>query len=111
MNPRRLTLVAVAAVAAISLLLIPRPQAAGPGPGGTYEYATLRWDGPENPHVIRPDGSVQSTGTQLRDLRVPARTDARAFYMNMVLNALAREGYELVTAVQSDALILRRPVR
>lgn len=111
MKSRPSALLLAAAMAAILLIAIVRPQAAAPGPSGAYEYATIRWDGAENTHVIRPDGSVQSAGSQLRDLRVPSRTDARAFYMNVVLNALAREGYELAASVQSDALIVRRPVR
>ncbi len=74
-----------------------------------YEYATIRWDGAENTHVVRPDGTVQSAGPQLRDLRAPSRTDQRAFYMNVVLNALAREGYELA-GMHPDTFVVRRPV-
>lgn len=111
MSPRIPTVLwALIAVLVLSGLVL-RPQAADPQPVPAYEYATLRWDGPENTHVIRPDGSVQSVGPQLRELRVPSRTDARAFYMTTVLNALAREGYELVATVQSDAMVLRRRVR
>ena len=106
-SPKQLTTFTLVTVAAVAAWLVSR-AAEGPK-AATFEYASIRWDGPENTHIIRPDGTVQSVGAQLRDLRVPQRTDARCFYMNTVLNALAREGYELVT-MHPDVLIVKRAV-
>jgi len=45
----------------------------------------------------------------MSEVRKPERTDARSFYMNLAMNALAREGYELV-AMTPDDYVFRRPV-
>ncbi|HZR16188.1 MAG TPA: hypothetical protein VFE51_02575 [Verrucomicrobiae bacterium] len=49
---------------------------------GTYEYATIRWAGKENTHIVRPGGQVEFIGMELRKLQKPDRADDRAFYMN-----------------------------
>lgn len=82
----------------------PKPA---PGP---YEYATLRWAGPQNTHVIHPSGKVEVLGRQLVGIRKPAPADERSFYMNLAANALGREGYELV-ALTSDDYLFRRVAR
>ena len=68
-------------------------KAAEPAVGG-FEYATLRWDGPDNTHLIRPSGNVEMLDAKFAGVKKPARTDARSFYMNLAMNALAREGFE-----------------
>ena len=74
----------------------------------TFEYATIRWAGRENTHVIRPSGNVEFIGTQLTKVKKPDRADDRSFYMNIALNALAKEGYELVAMTPDDYILKRR---
>ena len=74
----------------------------------SMEYVTLRWDGRDNTHVIRPGGNVESLGSKLKAIKKPDRTDDRSFYMNVAMNALARDGYELV-AMTPDDYVFRRP--
>ena len=76
----------------------------------TYEYATIRWSGRENTHVIRPNGNVEFLGAQLDKVAKPNRADDRAFYMNIVMNGLAKEGYEFA-GLSNDDIIMRRLVR
>lgn len=95
----------VAAVCLWAAATDPAPSLASP----RYEYATLRWDGPENTHVIHPSGKVERLGRQLMGIRKPEPADERAFYMNLAANALGREGYELV-ALTPDDYLFRRPV-
>lgn len=77
---------------------------------GRYEYATIRWAGRDNTHLIRPNGDVEFLGPQLKAIRKPERADDRSFYMNIAMNALAKEGYELV-AMTSDDYVMKRPTR
>ncbi len=81
--------------------------AAEPMTPARFEYATLRWAGRENTHLIRPDGSTEILGNQLKAARKPDRVDDRSFYMNLAMNALAKDGYELV-AMTSDDYIMKR---
>jgi hypothetical protein len=76
----------------------------------TAEYATIRWAGRDNTHVIRPSGHVEFVGPQLRKVNKPDRVDDRAFYMNVVMNALAKEGYEFA-GISGDEIIMKRGVR
>ena len=75
----------------------------------TYEYASIRWAGRENTHLIRPSGNVEMLGPLLTKLQRPDRVDDRAFYMNAAMNAVAKEGYEFA-GMTSDEIVMKRPV-
>jgi hypothetical protein len=71
------------------------------------EYVTIRWDGRDNTHLIRPHGRVEHIGKELQHFRRPNRTDERSFYMNIAVNGLAKDGYEVV-AMTKDEILMRR---
>ena len=73
-----------------------------------YDYVTLRWAGRDNTHLIRPDGTTEMLGNQLKAARKPDRVDDRSFYMNLAMNALAQEGYELAAMTSDDYIMKRR---
>jgi hypothetical protein len=73
----------------------------------TYEYVTIRWAGRENTHVIRANGKVEFLTAVLGKTQRPDRTDDRAFYMNLAMNAVAREGYEFA-GMTHDEIVMRR---
>ena len=109
MKPIRLpVLLAVAAVIAGACFwprLSLQAQATAPG----SEYATIRWAGRENTHVVRPGGQVEFIGTELRKLSRPDRCDDRAFYLNAAMNGLVKEGWEFA-GMSSDEIVMRRPL-
>jgi len=74
-----------------------------------YEYATIRWAGRDNTHVVRPGGQVEFAGAELRKAQKPDRTDDRAFYMNLMMNGLTKEGYEFA-GMTSDEIVMKRGV-
>jgi gamma-glutamylcysteine synthetase len=74
-----------------------------------FEYATVRWAGRDNTHVIRPGGKVEMAGPQLAAVKKPDKADERSFYQNVVMNALAKEGYEFA-GISSDDIIMKRAV-
>jgi hypothetical protein len=78
-------------------------------PFQTYEYATIRWAGRENTHLIRPNGKVEFLGPILTKIPRPDRTDERAFYMNVAMNAAAKEGFEFA-GMTHDEIVMKRPV-
>jgi len=75
----------------------------------TYEYATIRWSGRENTHLIRPNGKTEMLGPVLTKAQRPDRVDDRAFYMNIAMNAVAKEGFEFA-GMTSDEIVMKRPV-
>src|SRR4029077_10930321 len=76
----------------------------------TYEYITIRWAGRDNTHVIRPNGEVEFMGAQLKNFKKPDRADDRSFYMNIVMNGLAKQGWELA-AMTPDDYVMKRTKR
>ncbi|HEX3717885.1 MAG TPA: hypothetical protein VH595_07940 [Verrucomicrobiae bacterium] len=42
-------------------------------------------------------------------MKKPDRVDDRSFYMNIVMNALAKEGYEFA-GISNDDIIMKRAV-
>jgi hypothetical protein len=75
----------------------------------SVEFATIRWDGRDNTHVIRPGAQVEFFGPELKKLAKPERTDSRAYYINWVMNHLAKEGWEF-SGISSDDVVMRRAV-
>jgi len=100
-----------AAVALVALLLLFQHSDAADSPAPTplitYEYVTVRWAGRDNTHVIRPNGEVEFVGAQLKNFKKPDRADERSFCMNIVMNGLAREGWELAAMTPDDYVMKR----
>lgn len=84
-------------------------KAADSGGFQTFEYATIRWGGRENTHLIRPSGKVEMLGPLLTKLQRSDRVDDRAFYMNAALNAVAKEGFEFA-GMTPDEIVMKRAV-
>ena len=75
----------------------------------SYEYATIRWGGRENTHLVRPSGKVEMLAPLLNKVQRPDRTDDRAFYLNIAMNAVAKEGYEFA-GMTGDEIVMKRSV-
>ena len=106
---RQLALVVLGAAALCWVTMKPRQATAQTALFQTEEYVTIRWDGPENTHVIRPSGKSESLGGTLGKIPRPSRTDERAFYLNLAMNALAREGY-VFAGMNPDEIVMKRSV-
>ncbi len=67
-------------------------------PATTFQYATIECvgpaGGPVKVHVVRPDGKVEFFDDRLVPGKVPEGCTQRAYFMNVVMNILAKEGYE-----------------
>ena len=75
-----------------------------------HEYVTIRWAGRDNTHIIRPAGQVEFAASELRKITRPDRTDERAFYMNVIMNGLTKEGYRFV-GMTSDDVVMERDLK
>jgi len=95
---------------AAGILVAFRLSAVDSGESGRTEYATIRWAGRDNTHIIRPGGRVEFVGGELHKMNRPERTDERAFCMNLVMNGLAKEGYEFV-GMTPDEIVMKRLAR
>lgn len=101
-------LVAILLLAALLISHLSGQEQRGPRVAPGYEYVTIRWAGRDNTHIIRPGGQVEFIGSELRKMPMPDRTDDRAFYMNLAMNGLTKEGYEFA-GMTSDEIVMRRP--
>jgi hypothetical protein len=84
-------------------------KAAEPDSFQTHEYVTIRWSGRENTHLVRASGKVEFLGQLFTKLQRPERVDERAFYMNIAMNALAKEGYEFA-GMTHDEIVMKRQI-
>lgn len=107
MNSRRIAFgLVVAAVLTLGCLL-PRGVAFAQGTPASHEYLTIRWGGKEHTHIIRPGGQVEFIGAELRKFTRPDRCDDRAFYLNIAMNGLVKEGWEFA-GMNPDEIVMRR---
>ncbi len=104
------TFLAIFIIAACVLLFPGKLRSADEVTADRFEYVTLRWGGRDNTQVIRPSGNVEFLASQLNKIKRPDRADDRSFYMNIALNALAKEGYELA-AITSDDYVMKRRLK
>jgi len=91
----------------VYLLCFAESAIAGSDTNSVYEYATLRWAGREETHVIYPGGKVEMLGSKFKGVKKPDRVDERSYFMNLAMNALARQGYELVAMTPDDYVFKR----
>jgi hypothetical protein len=108
-TPIAISIVMTAATLLFSTAWPSRPIGAQTPSPSTYEYATIRWAGRDNTHIIRPVGKVEFIGNELKKLPRPDRCDDRSFYLNLAINGMAKEGYEVVTA-SNDDVVMRRSI-
>ena len=99
------------AVLTLSVLIVAASNlgAADSKPARVVEYATIRWAGKDNTHIIRPGGQVEFIGPELRKIACPDRADERSFYLNLAMNGLTKDGYEFV-GISNDDIIMKRPL-
>jgi len=102
-------LFALLAVGGVSMIIFSRPVSAQTGTFQTYEYVTIRWSGRDNTHLIRANGSVEFLKPLLMKVTRPDRSDDRSYYMNVAMNAVAKEGYEFA-GMTSDEIVMKRLV-
>ena|SRR5438477_10201534 len=102
-------LLALIVVSSIWVLICGKTKAADGPMFQTHEYVTIRWGGRENTHLIRANGKVEMLGPILSKVARPERTDDRAFYMNVAMNAVAQEGYEFA-GMTSDEIVMKRAI-
>ena len=109
MKPNYLLVITAAALLG-GVLLVSRLLAADAPAAPRREYVTIRWAGRDNTHIIRPSGQVEFVGQELRKVGRPDRTDERAFYMNVVMNGLAKDGFEFV-GMTHDEIVMTRTIK
>lgn len=112
MMKKTLSILCGAALFAAVLWFVPVHVSSAAEPeSDRLEYVTLRWAGRDNTHVIRPNGEVEFLGPQFAAIKKPNRADDRSFYMNVALNALAKQGFELVAMTPDDYVMKRKASR
>jgi prepilin-type processing-associated H-X9-DG protein len=76
---------------------------------GTAEYAMIQWDGNGNKtQIVWSDGHVEHLDQLLPAVVVPDRTNDRAYIMTLLINKVAKEGYEYVGMASGEELVMRR---
>lgn len=74
-----------------------------------FEYCTIRWGGREHTQLVRPNGKVEMLGPLLTKVQRQDRVDERALFMNIAMNAVAKEGYEFA-GMTNDEIVMKRAV-
>jgi hypothetical protein len=75
----------------------------------TYEFVTIHWGGRDNTQLIRSNGKIEVLGSVLKAAPRPDGVDERSFYMNIAMNAVAKEGYDFA-GMTSDVIVMKRLV-
>jgi len=96
-------------VLSLAALLLLKSRAAEPSTFQVVEFATIRWQGRDNTHLIRPNGKVEKLRPLFERVPRPDGIDDRAYYMSIAINAVAKEGYEFA-GMTSDEIVMKRPV-
>lgn len=97
------------AIAFMAWLGIASPVLAQSVATQTYEYAVIKYDGPDRIQLILPDSTefirVFQTGAKL-----PKNIHDEEFCVNWAVNHLAKSGWEVVN-LHATRVMLKRPVK
>jgi hypothetical protein len=96
-------------VLSLAAVVLFKSRATEPTTFQVVEFATIRWQGRENTHVIRPNGKVEKLRALFERVPRPDGIDDRSYYMSIAINAVAKEGYELA-GMTPDEFVMKRPV-
>jgi hypothetical protein len=108
---KKLSLILLLSLFSLAAFHILKSRAAEPGTFQVSEFATIRWAGRDNTHLIRPNGKVDKLKPLFERFPRPegGGIDDRAYYMSIAMNAVAREGYEFA-GMTSDEIVMKRPL-
>jgi len=96
-------------VLSLATVLLFKSHGAEPTTFQVAEFVTIRWDGRDNTHVIRPSGKVEKLKPLFERVPRPEGIDERTYYLNVAMNAVAKEGYDFAGMTQ-DQIVMRRPL-
>lgn len=102
------TIVICSVIACALIALTPQPQAQDSTALQTYEYATISYHGRERTQAILPDGKLENFASLLMNAARPSGMEERTFFLNIAINAMAKQGYEVVTMSSDEVLLKRR---
>jgi hypothetical protein len=105
------TILIVALIGLLAFFAMHGTRAAPDSAPGSMEYASVLWAGSrENMRVVLPDGKADLWGARLGRTTLPEGTEPRLYFLNYVMNALAKEGWEFA-GVTDDQIVMKRGAR
>jgi hypothetical protein len=100
----------IVSVAVVALIAIITLTAAVPAEQGQkYEYAIVKWDGPDRLYYNLP-GKFELVYLSKTGVQVPKEAQAEEFCLSVAANIMAKEGWEPMD-LDSRRLLFRRPVK
>ena len=97
-------------VVAFLLLLPPSHTTAADSPSGTkWEYAIVKWDGPDRLYYNLPD-KFELVFLSKTGVTIPKDAQQEEWCLNYAANKLAKDGWETLT-LNSRRILLRRAAR
>jgi len=105
-KPTRL-LLSISILAISSSLMEPRARAADEG---TADYVMIQWWN-DKTQIVWSDGHIDYLDHLLPGLEVPSHANGRAYIMTLLINKLAKQGYEYVGMTSGEEILMRRAAR
>ena len=96
----------IAPFVTLALIWIANPGKAQEKGNAKYEYAILKWDGPDRMYYNMP-GRFEMVHLEKKGVKIPGDAQGEEWCLAYGANELAREGWEPVT-LDSRRLLLRR---
>jgi|SRR5436190_15809260 len=91
------------------ILLLPHLTAADAPAGTKWEYAIVKWDGPDRLYYNLPD-KFELVFLSKTGVTIPKDAQQEEWCLNYAANKLAKDGWETLT-LNSRRILLRRPAR
>jgi len=104
MHKKKLMVVLVALVVLIASAI---PQAAEEkGEPSKYEYAIIKWDGPDRMYYNLP-GKFELVHLKTQGVGVPTNAEGEEWYLTHAANQMAKDGWEAIN-LDSRRIFFRR---
>lgn len=73
-----------------------------------YEYAVVKWDGPDRLYINLPDNGFKLVHLEKEGVTIPKEADNEQFCLAVAANRMAKDGWEPIN-LDSRRILFRRP--
>jgi hypothetical protein len=102
-------IICIALLALVSCFAMPSHSLAQdkPGKNQLYEYAIVKWDGPDRLYYNLPHDEFKLVHLEKEGVTIPKEADNEQFCLAVAANRMAKEGWEAVN-LDSRRILFRR---
>jgi hypothetical protein len=100
-------IICIALLSLIGCFVMPSMAQDAPAKHQSYEYAVVKWDGPDRLYINLPNNGFKLVHLEKEGVTIPKDADNEQFCLAVAANRMAKEGWEPIN-LDSRRILFRR---